>query len=139
MPRLRLRNRATVERASPNPAGDGAGNFQDGWDRFVGPVSMRIEPRLSGGESNRDGQEASRQQFYIHLRADKKTRLIDARDRVREVGGQRRLFNVLANVSEPSSVMVMLVAEQTAVQSPQPPEYESGYESEGVPTFPVGP
>lgn len=139
MPRLRLRNRATVERASPNPAGDGAGNFQDGWDRYVGPVSMHIEPRFSGGESSRDGQEASRQQFYIHLRADKRTRRIDAKDRVREIGGSLRLFNVLANVSEPGSVMVMLVAEQTAVQSPQPAEYETGSESEGEPTFPVGP
>lgn len=138
MPRLRLRNRATVLRASPNPAGDGAGNFQDGWDTYMGPLSLRIEPRLSGGENMRDGQMASRQQFYIHLRANQKSRLIDARDRVQEIGGPGRTFNVIANVTEPADPMVKLVAEQTSVVS-APAEYETGYESEGAPTFPVGP
>lgn len=125
-------------RSTPNPDGDGAGNFQRGWGGFIGPVSGRIEPQLSGGEDTREGQIASRQRFLIHVRANPKTRRIDARDRVEEIGGASRVFNILANVSEPADTMVRLVAEQTPVES-SVGEFVSEFQSEGVPEFPVGP
>jgi|GEM_PF-3509791 len=137
MARLRLRNRATVQRASPNPAGDGAGNFQDGWDDYLGPVSCAIWPR-TGRESMADGQEASRQQFYIEFRATPVSTLIDSRDRVRENGKAARLFQVIANGWQPGQEMVLLICEQTPVQSPDA-GYEPGGETESPPTFPTGP
>ncbi len=138
MPRLRLRNRATVQRASPNPAGDGAGNFQDGWDDYL-TASCKIEPRLSGGENQREGQMASAQQFWISFRANRVSQTIDARDRIQEVGGAGRLFNVVANLFQPGDPMVKLVADQTPVTSAQPDDHEPGGETESPPTFPVGP
>lgn len=139
MPRLRLRNLATVQRASPNPAGDGAGNFQDGWDDYLGPASCEIVPRQSGGENMREGQMASAQQFYVSFRFSPLAREIDARDRIQEIGGQARLFNVIANLFQPGQPMVKLVCEQTPVTSAQPSDHEPGGETESPPTFPVGP
>ena len=139
MARLRLRSAATVQRASPNPAGDGAGNFQDGWDDFVGPISCNIEPRLSGGENMREGQVASSQAFFIDFRVTVKTRAIDARDRVLEVGGQGRLFDVKANLFKPGADKVRLLVDQTPVKSAQPSDWVEGGETESPPTFPVGP
>lgn len=137
MARLRLRNRATVLRASPNPAGDGAGNFQDGWDTYMGPVSCSIEPR-AGRENQRDGQEASAQQFHIEFRATRVSTRIDSRDRVTENGTAGRTFNVVANVWQPGQEMVRLICEQTPVVSPAV-GYEPAAETEPIPTFPVGP
>jgi hypothetical protein len=127
-----------VLRSTPDPDGDGAGNFQSGWSTYVGPISGRIEPLISGGEDQREGQIASRQRFVIHLRATPVSRMIDARDRVEEIGGPSRVFNVLANVTEPKDVMVRLMVEQTPVES-APTEVVSEYETEGEPLFPVGP
>lgn len=139
MARLRLRNLALVQRASPNPAGDGAGNFQDGWDDYLGPASCQIEPRLAGGENMREGQEASAQQFFVSFRYSPLAREIDARDRIQEKGGQGRLFDVTANLFQPGDPMVKLLCAQTAVQSAQPDGYEEGGETESPPVFPVGP
>lgn len=139
MARLRLRSAATVQRASPNPAGDGAGNFQDGWDTFVGPLACQIIPRPSGGENMREGQTASAQAFFIDFRATVKTQAVDVRDRVQEVGGQRRLFGVVANLFQPGQSTVRLLCDQTPVKSAQPDGYEPGGETESPPTFPVGP
>lgn len=137
MARIRLRNRATVQRASPNPAGDGAGNFQDGWDDYLGPVSCAIWPR-TGRESMQDGQEASRQQFYVEFRANKVSTLIDSRDRVQEVGLAGRLFQVIANAWQPGQEMVRLICEQTAVTSPSA-GYVPGAEPDAPPVFEPGP
>jgi hypothetical protein len=139
MTRLRLRSAATVQRASPNPAGDGAGNFQDGWDDFVGPIACQIIPRQSGGENMREGQIASAQGFFVDLRATVKTRAIDVRDRVQEIGGQGRLLGVVANMFQPGQSTVRLLCEQTPVKSPQPADWVEGGETESPPTFPVGP
>lgn len=139
MARLRLRNLATVQRASPNPAGDGAGNFQDGWDDYLGPASCEIVPRQSGGENMREGQMASAQQFYVSFRFSPLAREIDARDRVQEIGGQGRLFGVVANLFQPGQPMVQLLCDQTPVQSAQPGDYEPGGETESPPTFTPGP
>lgn len=138
MPRLRLRNRATVQRASPNPAGDGAGNFQDGWDDYL-TASCAIEPRLSGGENQREGQMASAQAFFVSFRANTLSQAIDARDRIQEVGGPARLFNVVANLYQPGQPMVKLLCDQTPVQSAQPDGYEPGGETESPPVFAPGP
>lgn len=139
MARLRLRNLATVLRASPNPAGDGAGNFQDGWDDYLGQVRCRIEPRMSGGENMREGQIASAQQFWVHFRSNPISQRIDARDIVQEIGGAGRRFNVVANTFEPGQPMVKLVCDQTPVRSAQPDDHEPGGETESPPVFPVGP
>lgn len=139
MARLRLRSAATVQRASPNPAGDGAGNFQDGWDDFVGPIACHIDPRPSGGENMRDGQIASAQAFLIDFRATVKTRAIDVRDRVQEVGGPGRLFKVVSNLFQPGQSMVRLLCDETPVKSAQPSDWVEGGETESPPTFPVGP
>jgi hypothetical protein len=139
MARLRLRSAATVQRASPNPAGDGAGNFQDGWDDFVGPLACQIIPRTSGGENMRDGQIASAQGFFVDFRSTVKTQAIDVRDRVQEIGGQGRLLNVVANMFQPGHSTVRLLCDQTPVKSAQPDGYEPGGETESPPTFPVGP
>lgn len=125
-------------RSRPDPDGDGAGNFQHGWATLCGPVSGRIEPLIAGGEDDREGQNASRQRFHIHLRANPVTRRIDARDRIDENGPLSRVFNVTANLSEPGSVMVKLAAELTPVRSP-PTEFVSEYETEGEPVFTPGP
>jgi hypothetical protein len=127
-----------VLRSTPDPDGDGSGNFQSGWSDYLGPVAGRIEPLVAGGEDQREGQVASRQRFVIHLRATPVSRRIDARDRVEEVGGSSRAFNVLANMTEPKDPMARLMVEQTPVTSP-PTEVVSEYETEGEPLFPVGP
>lgn len=128
----------TAQRSRPDPDGDGAGNFQHGWDTLVGPVSARVEPLTGGPEDYRDGQNASRQRFLIHLRANGATRQIDARDRIEQHGPKSRAFNVLSAVEEPGTVMVKLLCELTAVLSP-PTEFVTEYETEGEPLFPVGP
>lgn len=99
---------------------------------------MRIEPRMTGPENQQDGQTASRQGFILHLRRTPKSALIDARDRVQEIGGLGRVFNVLANVTEPGWPEVKLACEQTPVRSPDA-GYTPGAETEPEPTFPVGP
>lgn len=137
MARLRLRNRATVQRPSPNPAGDGAGNFQDGWDDYLGPVSCAIWPR-TGRETQQEGQPSSQQQFYIEFRATRLSQLIDSRDRVVENGAAGRTLDVVANGWQPGQEMVRLICQQTPVRSPDA-GYTPGAEDEPEPTFPVGP
>lgn len=137
MARLRFRSRATIERASPNPAGDGAGNFQDGWDTYLGPVSCNIVPRLAR-ENQQDGQEASRQQFYIDVRATPVSQRIDSRDRVREHGPAGRTFNVVANGWRPGLELVRLTCEETPVVSVSPGQVP-GAEVEPPPVFTPGP
>jgi len=112
----RLPHRVTVERENPNPAGDGAGNFTQGYDLLVGPLWASIEvDNTAGGENNALGQPASTERFEIWLRRTEKTKLIDVRDRLVEARGTTpfRAFNVTKADLQPRSRWVILAAERT--------------------------
>lgn len=112
----RLPHRVTVERESPNQAGDGAGNFTQGYDPLVGPIWASIEvDNTAGGETDALGQPASQERFEVWLRFTEKTKIIDLRDRVVEAraGVPFRAFNVTKVDLQPRSRWVVLAVERT--------------------------
>lgn len=109
----RFPNRIIIEREKPNPDGDGAGNFAEGFEKLVGPLWADItSDGLASSEDEAAGQEASRQRFTIEVRRTPLTDQVDTRDRISEPKGPRT-FDVLGVEKADRSAYIKFRAQLT--------------------------
>lgn len=87
-----LRDRIRVDRRGEG-AGDGAGNFEDGWSPLIDARWAKMEP-MRGGEQVVAERATGVATFDIWVRFDSETRTIAARDRLVDLNDTSVIFNV---------------------------------------------
>ena len=96
-----LRERVRVEKKIRVPTGDGAGNYEDGWQTLIDGRSARIAP-TRGGEQVLAGRLAGVESYDIWVRKDAETRMITVGDRIVDTRDEARIFNIrwIGNLDE---------------------------------------
>lgn len=111
----RRRVRVIVQRPAADSVGDGAGNFETGWETLIGPIwASIVSTAFAGREDQAAGQTASNQPFRISVQRNNITATIDNRHRVIEpTSGSdatpKRIYDIKA-VDDRFTSEVMLMA-----------------------------
>lgn len=110
----RRRVRVIVQRPAADSAGDGAGNFETGWETLIGPIWAKVDATLfSGREDKAQGQTSSDQPVRISIGRNNVTSGIDNRHRIIEpVSGSdatpKRIYDIKGVIETFASEMTFM-------------------------------